>query len=511
MGKIYFGLVLTLLVSLLVMLAGGFVARRSVTEVVEVDRDTFREFVTDFRQVVKEKETMHEESLMKLADEIYEWQASDRVGLSERLEEVPGVRGAFLFKEGRKSKEWHVLGAIGSRSPAEVVEEGKKVPLIAERAVVITKSFFDDVTFSMKGRIDNQERTFHGWWYSPLQGEMVLLLIENAVAEAAFLEKVSEEAVPVMEVTRQLGEMISVDFEGEILMGGDLIPAGRVASRESSLGGFAVKAWHDLEYRSYFHRPTMWAASLMAMALAGTGGFLFLMQRKEWAESEKRVSFVNRVSHELGTPLTNMTLNLELASRSLRTKPEVAGQRLEKVREEVERLGRLVKNVLIHSRRNRGEPSGQGGRCDPDQVIGDVISQFRPALERRGVEVAWQAGGVGEMMLDGDALAQIVWNLISNVEKYAADGGWLGIGSERSGDELAVRVSDRGTGVPAARLDSIFEAFERIEQSTSEGVSGTGLGLTISRELARDRGGDLVLLTRATGAEFLLTLPMQTI
>jgi hypothetical protein len=76
--------------------------------------------------------------------------------------------------------------------------EGKKVPLIPERAVVITKTFFDDVRYSTKGRIENEEGSFHGWWYSPLQGELVLLLVENEVAEAAFLEGIRKEAAPLL-------------------------------------------------------------------------------------------------------------------------------------------------------------------------------------------------------------------------------------------------------------------------------------------------------------------------
>jgi hypothetical protein len=188
-----------------------------VTEVEEVDKDVFGEFVTGFGLLIQEAK--QEEMLMKLAGEVEGWQAGEAGDLSERLEDVPGVWGAFLFKDGRKSKEWNVLGEIGSRSPAEVVEEGKKIPLIPERAVVIAKTFFNDVMFSIKGRIDNEEGTFHGWWYSPLQGELVMLLIENEVAGAAFLEALTREATSIFEVTERQGESMTVDYVGGLCRG----------------------------------------------------------------------------------------------------------------------------------------------------------------------------------------------------------------------------------------------------------------------------------------------------
>jgi signal transduction histidine kinase len=176
-----------------------------------------------------------------------------------------------------------------------------------------------------------------------------------------------------------------VDYVGDVLLGGGLIPAERGASRETSLGRFSVKGWTLLEQRSFFHWPTMWAAGGLGFLIAAVGLGLFTSQRKMWRESEERVSFVNRVSHELGTPLTNMTLNLEFASRSLRSRPEAAGECLEKVRKEVARLGWLVTNVLTHSRKGEGQIKDRRLLCDPDEVVEGVVEQFRPALERREV------------------------------------------------------------------------------------------------------------------------------
>jgi signal transduction histidine kinase len=229
-----------------------------------------------------------------------------------------------------------------------------------------------------------------------------------------------------------------------------------------------------------------------------------------WRASEQRVSFVNRVSHELGTPLTNMTLNLELASRSLRSQPEMAGRRLEKVSEEISRLGRLVTNVLTHSRKPGDGIQDRLVVCDPDAVILGVLDQFRSALERRAIEIEWTPGETGEQRINSDALSQIVWNLISNVEKYASSGEWLSVSVSQGDGSLRVRVCDRGEGIPSERRAKVFKPFERVSDSTKEGVSGTGLGLSISRELAESMGGSLSLLDAPEMTIFELIIPLQT-
>lgn len=100
--------------------------------------------------------------------------------------------------------------------------------------------------------------------------------------------------------------------------------------------------------------------------------------------------------------------------------------------------------------------------------------------------------------LDADAFAQIASNLISNVEKYAASGGWMRVELECA-DALTLRVHDRGPGIPAAESERLFLPFERLDSRLTEGVSGTGLGLAIARELATRMGGSVTLTTRAEG------------
>ena len=145
--------------------------------------------------------------------------------------------------------------------------------------------------------------------------------------------------------------------------------------------------------------------------------------------------------------------------------------------------------------------------CVPDQVIERVLAQFQPSLDRRKVRVEWDRAAGASTRLDPDALAQIVGNLISNVEKYASAGGKLGIESGMKNGRLRIRVSDCGPGIPARQRQRVFEAFERVHRGVSEGSSGTGLGLAIARDLARRMQGDLVLLPTPAGATFEIDIP----
>ena len=113
---------------------------------------------------------------------------------------------------------------------------------------------------------------------------------------------------------------------------------------------------------------------------------------------------------------------------------------------------------------------------------------------------------------DADLAAQVLANLVSNVEKYAAGGGRLVIRGEADKQgclgQVSLRVADAGPGIPDSSRERIFQPFVRLSQRVDEGVSGTGLGLSIARDLARRMGGDLRLESSDEGAVFVFSLPL---
>jgi signal transduction histidine kinase len=134
------------------------------------------------------------------------------------------------------------------------------------------------------------------------------------------------------------------------------------------------------------------------------------------------------------------------------------------------------------------------------------VERFREPLAARGVEVRFDAGAPGPVLLDADSLGQILDNLLGNVEKYAPGSGVVEVSTRRQGDASTIVVADRGPGIPDRSREEVFKPFRRLSSKLTDGVSGTGLGLTIARDLARLHGGDVRLGPSARGARFEVTL-----
>jgi signal transduction histidine kinase len=243
---------------------------------------------------------------------------------------------------------------------------------------------------------------------------------------------------------------------------------------------------------------------LVASVLAATA-----LRRADHIAAQ-RVSFVNRASHELRTPITNMMLNVDLAEEMLEEDPAAARERLGRVSGEASRLSRLVDNLLTFSRSENGTDRLHLSPLDPLVTLEEVLSQFDMSMKDRGIEVVWKGRVSAEVSADHDALAQVFGNLISNVEKYAASGKRLEIDTQQIAGRWRVEFHDHGPGISARQAPRIFDPFHRVRDQVNEGVSGTGLGLTIARDLARRMGGELELVRSDQGATFRLELSLVT-
>lgn len=245
------------------------------------------------------------------------------------------------------------------------------------------------------------------------------------------------------------------------------------------------------------------------LGLAALATMLFRDYSRDMREAAQQVSFVNQVSHELKTPLTNIRLYAELlesdlqglaAEDSLRPK-----QRLQVIHSEGQRLSRLISNVLSFARQKRQTLQPRRVLQVPDELIVTIVDRFRPALAVMGIEPTLDGNASDPALIDPDFLEQILGNLISNVEKHAAAGRTMHVRSSRMPEELIIEVNDTGPGISATRQKDIFVPFNRCSTDLSA-VAGTGIGLSIARELARLHGGDLELIQSERGCCFRMRL-----
>jgi signal transduction histidine kinase len=344
------------------------------------------------------------------------------------------------------------------------------------------------------------------FWHRIASREVVVFQIDESAVEGAVGGWLKTWAEPRFEAVRagrgpdelRMGTGVVLLSEGTAASGRpDLLLPLR-----SRLGTWELASWDRRETRIHYDLETLATSSVLAIFV----GLLAVLIFGQQTRAAQRVSFVNRVSHELRTPLTNILLNIDLATDGLEDAPREAIRRLDLVREEARRLGRLIDNVLTFSRHEQGKLRAEPSACVPGSVIAAVVEQFAPSFARRALEVRCSGSLTTPCLLDADAFAQILATLLSNVEKYVP-GGAVEIAGTLSAGTLTVRVSDQGLGIPAEDAERIFLPFERLESRINEGASGTGLGLAIARDLAVTMGGTLRLAPSSRGACFELRIP----
>ena len=251
----------------------------------------------------------------------------------------------------------------------------------------------------------------------------------------------------------------------------------------------------------------------VSAALTLLAVLLFRDYSRDMREAAQQVSFVNQVSHELRTPLTNIRMYSELLEKDLDGLPEdiaeTSRRRLEVIHGEGQRLSRLIGNVLTFARQQKKTFEPRPEVIIPDDVISRTLERFRPGLESLGIVAEHHRGATDPVSLDADVLEQILGNLINNVEKYAADGRLLRIKSSCSAGQLMIVVEDAGPGIAASRRNDVFRPFFRLSSDIRH-PAGTGIGLTIVRDLARSHGGDAKLCDSDRGCRFEVVLAVNS-
>lgn len=252
--------------------------------------------------------------------------------------------------------------------------------------------------------------------------------------------------------------------------------------------------------------PTGIPFPLGLLGLAAALSVIALIQiRREGELVRLRAGFVSSVSHELRTPVAQIRLYVETL-RLGRT--NTAAQRewaLKHIDRESRRLAYLVENVLRFATLE-GRHETVSEVIDPAREVEHIIAEFRPLAESRGVVIELQAGPTPLAFVPADALRHILVNLLDNAVKYGPPEQTVRVSVHADGGRVTIAVQDEGPGVPAREHEAIWRPFTRGSAAGASG--GSGIGLTIVRELARAYGG----MARAEpggarGTRFVVTLP----
>ena len=248
----------------------------------------------------------------------------------------------------------------------------------------------------------------------------------------------------------------------------------------------------------------------------GIGSWLIVADlSRQLTLARQKTDFVGNVSHELKTPLTAIRMFSELLAEGRVTDAQKQRSYLGIIAAEAARLTRLINNVLDFARLERGEKKYEFQPCDLAAAVRETAESYRPHLEANGFKLSLQLPeGALPVNADRDALAQVIVNLLSNAEKYSGTAREIGLRVEiQAGPPpgAEVKILDRGPGVPSGAEEKIFEKFYRAHDSLSSGIQGSGLGLTLARQIARAHGGEVAYDKREGGGSvFILRLPLRT-
>jgi signal transduction histidine kinase len=222
-----------------------------------------------------------------------------------------------------------------------------------------------------------------------------------------------------------------------------------------------------------------------------------------------KTEFLATMSHELRTPLNAIAGYAELLMLGIHG--PVSSQQedaLGRIQRSQRHLLSLVNDVLNFARIDSGTVQYRMEDVPLDEALQSVEPLVSPQL--RGKRLTYDYCTPGPELAvraDREKLQQIILNLLSNAVKFTEAGGTITVACDVHGDEVIVRVSDSGRGIPADKLEAIFEPFVQIDRGLTRTTEGTGLGLAISRDLARGMGGELtVTSTVGAGSTFSLSL-----
>jgi signal transduction histidine kinase len=226
---------------------------------------------------------------------------------------------------------------------------------------------------------------------------------------------------------------------------------------------------------------------------------------------ELQRNFVGNVSHELRTPLTSIEGFSQALLDGVSDSEEERRRSLEIINQESKRLVRVLRDLLLLSQIDAGELRPEKKQVDVVDLMRKLGSIYELRAESQGLDFGVQPPpGAQTAFTDPDRLERVLTNLLDNAFKYTGEAGTVRLTAASDGHSIAISVKDSGPGIPPELLPNIFDRFYRVEQSRAQKHGGSGLGLSICKELVWTLGGTIKVQSRlGHGTTFTVTLPIS--
>jgi signal transduction histidine kinase len=235
-------------------------------------------------------------------------------------------------------------------------------------------------------------------------------------------------------------------------------------------------------------------------------------QRDAVAANLAKSKFLAAMSHELRTPLNAISGYLQLIEMGVHGPVTDAQKKaLGRAQASQQHLLALINDVLNFAKLEAGRVEYHLEELPLEEVVSQMMPMIEPQLAAKGIARAAHVAPGTVVRADRDKLQQILLNLLSNAAKFTDSGGHVTVKTApcdaAAADKVCLEVIDSGCGIPADRLEEIFDPFVQVHRQLTNVTEGTGLGLAISRDLARGMGGDIFVRSiEGEGATFILML-----
>ncbi|KKD45779.1 HAMP domain-containing histidine kinase [Listeria seeligeri] len=279
---------------------------------------------------------------------------------------------------------------------------------------------------------------------------------------------------------------------------------------------FETKTMQQKEIILYFPREMILDASVSPILAEDgeiTGIILLLHDITQIRHLENvRSEFVTNVSHELKTPVTALKGFAETLLDGAMYDEALLKKFLTIIKEESDRLHRLIMDILALSRIEQNPVTENVGTVDVDDVIDQSVRTIFELATEKNIQVSAPEKTIPPVIIETnrDQLQQILINLLSNAINYTPVDGKVEVKLMERESEVIIEVTDNGIGIPAKDIDRVFERFYRVDKARSRHSGGTGLGLSIVKHLVENCGGRIEVESQEeVGSTFRVTLPKK--